>query len=75
MKCTVTVTGSQITAVHYKACSPPLPPQRLKFPDDVEIVQLAHHARSKHYLALSSFKKVYAWGSGDNGQLGLGESK
>ena len=49
--------------------------QVLKFPEEVEIVQLAHHFRSKHFLALSSVRKVYAWGSGDHGQLGLGESK
>jgi alpha-tubulin suppressor-like RCC1 family protein len=49
--------------------------QPLKFPEEVEIVQLVHHPRSKHFLALSSRRKVYAWGSGDNGQLGLGEIK
>ena len=49
--------------------------QVLKFPEEVKITQLAHHPRSKHFLALSSLRKVYSWGLGDNGQLGLGESK
>ena len=49
--------------------------QLVQFPGEVEITQLAYHPLGKHFLALSSVRNVYAWGSGDNGELGLGESK
>ena len=49
--------------------------QLISFPGDVGIIQLAHHPEGKHFLALSHSREVFAWGSGDNGQLGLGDIK
>ena len=49
--------------------------QPISFPGDVGITQLAHHSESKHFLALSHTREVFSWGSGDNGQLGLGDIK
>ena len=49
--------------------------QPVCFPGDVEITQLAHHPEGKHFLALSRQREVFAWGSGESGQLGLGEIK
>ena len=56
--------------------SPPLPsPQPISFPGDVEIAQVSLHPEGKHVLALSQNREVYSWGTGENGQLGLGDIK
>ena len=49
--------------------------QPISFPGDVGITQIAHHSEGKHFLALSHTREVFAWGSGENGQLGLGDNK
>ena len=56
--------------------SPPLSsPQPISFPGDVEIAQVSLHPEGKHVLALSQNREVYSWGTGENGQLGLGDIK
>ena len=49
--------------------------QPILFPGDVVISQIAHHSESKHFLALSHTREVFSWGSGESGQLGLGDIK
>ena len=41
---------------------------------DREVVRLATHPDSKHYLALTSDSEVYSWGNNDGGRLGHGDS-
>eukprot|EP00992_Anisonema_acinus_P004758 TRINITY_DN16385_c0_g1_i1.p1 TRINITY_DN16385_c0_g1~~TRINITY_DN16385_c0_g1_i1.p1 ORF type:complete len:411 (+),score=79.66 TRINITY_DN16385_c0_g1_i1:58-1290(+) len=48
-------------------------PQLLEYLEQLHIVKLA--LKSKHMLALSEDGSVYAWGSNDYGQLGLGNSQ
>lgn len=38
-----------------------------------EIVKIATYPDAKHYLALSKDGRVYSWGCGDGGRLGLGD--
>ena len=49
--------------------------QPIPFPPGVKLQQLSHHPDGKHYLALSRNREVFAWGVGDNGRLGLGETR
>lgn len=37
---------------------------------DKEVIKVAAHPESKHYLALTKEKEVYSWGLGENGRLG-----
>jgi E3 ubiquitin-protein ligase HERC2 len=37
---------------------------------DKEVIKIAAHPESKHYLALTKDYEVYSWGNGDGGRLG-----
>ncbi|XP_071496413.1 E3 ubiquitin-protein ligase HERC2-like [Diadema antillarum] len=39
-----------------------------------DVVQIATHPEAKHYLALTADGEVYAWGNGEGGRLGLGNT-
>ena len=49
--------------------------QLVPFPPGVKIEQLSLHPEGKHYLALTKDREVYSWGLGENGRLGLGETR
>ncbi|XP_048243824.1 E3 ubiquitin-protein ligase HERC2-like isoform X1 [Haliotis rufescens] len=40
---------------------------------DKEVIKLAAHPDSKHFLALTAEGDVYSWGNGDGGRLGHGD--
>ena len=68
-----------VTLYQQHSSQPPSPrlssPQPISFPGDVEIAQVSLHPEGKHVLALSQNREVYSWGTGENGQLGLGDIK
>ena len=37
------------------------------------VVKIASNAEARHFLALTSDSCVFSWGSGKDGQLGLGD--
>ena len=40
-----------------------------------DIIQISAHPDGKHYLALTADGEVYAWGNGEGGRLGLGNTR
>ena len=49
--------------------------QPVQFPTDEDIVQVAHSSSGNHILALTSNGKVFGWGQGNNGVLGLNDNE
>ena len=37
------------------------------------VVKVASNAEGRHFLAVTSDGRVFSWGTGDGGQLGLGD--
>eukprot|EP00906_Rhabdomonas_costata_P033106 RCo046599 len=48
-------------------------PKQLSYLDSFNVVKV--HTKGKHMLALTDDGRVFAWGSNEGGQLGLGESQ
>ena len=68
--------GKKNVHSHLSVLWPPLPPlQPIVFPGDKEIVQVSHHPEGQHFLALTHAQEVFAWGTGTDGQLGLGDKR
>lgn len=40
-----------------------------------DVIQIAAHPEGKHYLALTADWEVYAWGNGEGGRLGHGNTR
>ncbi|XP_019851476.1 PREDICTED: E3 ubiquitin-protein ligase HERC2-like [Amphimedon queenslandica] len=49
--------------------------EQLFFPGDEEIIQIDHNPSGNHILALTKDGKVYSWGQGSNGVLGIGNTE
>ena len=49
--------------------------QPVVFPAGVKMEQLSLHPNGRHCLALSRGGEVFSWGAGDNGRLGLGDTR
>ena len=49
-------------------------PQLINGFGEKEVVKIAAHCDSKHYLALTIDGEVYSWGNGDGGRLGHGDN-
>lgn len=47
----------------------------IEFPPDQEVVQVVHSSSGNHVLALTNTGKVYSWGQGSNGVLGLNDTE
>ncbi|CAI8025913.1 E3 ubiquitin-protein ligase HERC2 [Geodia barretti] len=50
-------------------------PTPVVFPAGVKMEQLSLHPNGRHCLALSRGGEVFSWGAGDNGRLGLGDTR